>query len=509
MIKIKFNEDFEIITALCLLSQNDFLINQFRVYEFVYIPNLLKKEILFFEKNKISTTFIKLIEKKGLTKVFTNKQFLAQLTEFKNSIIWKKWWSSWEIERNNIKIFLETKLKDLENLIETKYDIEIYIPFFYKKQLIKKDKAQISIISNLGFSFDEYLLNVANENNKTFLSEIYLNILLLINNLDSKKYGHDWKEFSITKFNSELTLLDTFLAKKINWYNFNIENNNPKYEENYKKNYLYTFKNTLPSEIKEQLIHNEIFIIGEQHCISEQETFLCNFLNDLYDLNYRTICLEIPSKFQKFIDSYLEAENEILSENIYMMRNLISFVKEFNKHNKQINIYCIDYDTSLITKNDDFIKRENILTKNFKEVFTNTDNKIIGIFGNFHAQKNKVFYLYRNDNIIPLAQNLAKKHSVFSINTFGLKGEEKLDPFPCRIRYRFNNQNLKYIKTPLKQIIKNNQNGFLIYKKNKKQIIYLDSATYKYIKKSDVIVFDASLVFPIQTVAEWSKIYEK
>lgn len=90
-----------------------------------------------------------------------------------------------------------------------------------------------------------------------------------------------------------------------------------------------------------------------------------------------------------------------------------------------------------------------------------------------------------------------------------LRGEEKPDPFSCRIRYRFNNQNLKYIKTSLKQIIKKRQNGFLIYKKNKDQIIYLDFATYKYIKKSNVTVFDASLIFPIQTVAEWSKIYEK
>lgn len=336
----------------------------------------------------------------------------------KNSFIWKNWWSSWEVERNNVKTFLETKLNELEIILGMKYDIEIYIPFFYKKQLIKKDKSQISIISNLGFSFDEYLLNVTNENNKPFLSEIYLNILLLLNNLNSNKSRHDWNEITITNFNSELTLLDNFLERKINWYNFNIENNNPKY----KKKYLYTFNNKLPSEIKEQLILNEIFLIGEQHCISEQETFLCNFLDDLYELNYRTICLELPAKFQKYIDSYLEAENEMLSENIYMMRNLVYFVKEFNKHNRHIKIYCIDYDTSLINKNEDFIKRENILTENFKEVLTNSDNKIIGIFGNFHVQKNKTFYLYRNDNIIPLAQMLTEKYTVFSINTFGLKG---------------------------------------------------------------------------------------
>lgn len=60
MIRIKFNEDIEIITALCLLSQNDLLNNQFRIYEFVYIPNLLKKEISFFEKSKTSTKLIKL-----------------------------------------------------------------------------------------------------------------------------------------------------------------------------------------------------------------------------------------------------------------------------------------------------------------------------------------------------------------------------------------------------------------------------------------------------------------
>ena len=99
---------------------------------------------------------------------------------------------------------------------------------------------------------------------------------------------------------------------------------------------------------------------------------------------------------------------------------------------------------------------------------------------------------------------LSDKYKCMSINTFGLSGEEKVGPINCKIRYKFNNNDI------FKEFINQDDDTFLLkypYKSNK--TVFLDSNTYITIDKNHNSPFDYSLIFKNQFVSSWSYLYEK
>jgi hypothetical protein len=364
--------------------------------------------------------------------------------------------------------------------------------------LIKKN-----FVSNFGYTFEENIMMIQKGDSvlEDNISRLVFNILCETKQLNEISVSNNWKILPKLSNQTELIKLDNLLKTKFERYNLVINNVNsdvalPINNENILSE--EDFINTL-SDV-------EILLFGEQHFISAQEQFLIKIYEKLLRIGFKTIRLEIPEKNQKNLDLFLEGKIEDLDKDICMMRDFIFKVRDIKKLSPEIKIYCVDVDTSTLRTKEDFLKREVKLSNHIDSVKHISNGKILGVFGNYHVQKTKKFYLFRNDESYTFTQILSQKYKCLSVNTFGFSGEEKLGPINYKIRYKFNNL---YKNDILPKKIFQNETFLLNYPPATNQTIFLDSGTYTTITENENSPFDYSLIFKKQSVTSWSQLYEE
>lgn len=507
---IYIDEKLEVLTAICLLSENENVVTAFRQYEFIYIP-AVKKELDFLKEFSLYYFIKKQGRKFSISKLLNNKKFIKELNEITKDKRWKNWWNSWENNINDLKTYYHNLICSLK--IE-KYDYELIIPLYLKNTFIKKENNKTYLISNFGISFEENIQNIQTE--KHFLrddeSKILFNMLSTLEIVKNKQNFfkiNKWYEINQILPNKKAKKIDFYLNNKIDNYNFNFDNyfGSTKVTK-IKSKYICKYSNLLPQKFKDEIKKSQIILFGEQHYAASHETFLCNNLNEFYLLGIRTICIEIPSIYQTSIDLFLTNKEKSLNKNIYMLRDFIYKIKKFNEsfsEGERLKVYCVDFDTKFLSTKESWKIREQVISKNIINIISNNNKKMFCIFGSFHVQKNKIFYLFRNDNIKTLGQILSEKYNVFSINTFALKGEENTGTLSFPIKFIFSLN--KKLPTNFKYLNNSSNAFFLFYEAKKMQTVYIDSFIYKKIKKEE-IPFDVTLVFYNQTIAEWVKDYE-
>lgn len=492
--KITISEDLEIFTAICLLSKDDKILSFFNEVVFFYIPGL-EKNLSFLKESKIQY-LLKTFKGKILLQLLENDEVIKEIEEIKQDERWREWWKCWKTNLTQIINFYNDLINKVLHTFNFELNFEIVIPLFLNKTLYKKTKINNLLISNFGFAFEENII-MNQKGDSLFednISKQIFNISTTFYELnDCLEFSEDWKLIQKLDYKT-LLKIDETLKKHNSDYNF-IKNNI--YLRSLKE-CKFPVESSL-TEFEADLKNSDILLVGEQHFIFEQEDFLIKNFEKLYSLGFHTICLEVPKKFQSELNDFLNGIKDDLNENICMMRDFLFALKK-NKNLELIKIYCVDSDTDLMKTQEDFLKREIEIFRNIKDI--KNDNKIIGIFGNYHVQKNKKFYLFRDDNSKALAELLSQEFSCISINIFGLSGEEKIGPVNCKIRHKFNNlQNFRLGNF--------NEESFFKYKNEENQLILLDSNTYTVLKKTEISPFDYSLIFPKQKVSEWSCIYER
>lgn len=501
------DENLEILTAICLLSENENVLKNFKQFLFSYIP-AVKTELSFLKEYSIYNYIKNQTNKFNLCNLLNDKNLIPELELIKNDKRWKQWWDSWKSNINELESFYRNLLCSI--VIRENNNIEIIIPLYIRDSFVKRQGFKTRIISNFGICFEENLINIGNKNNflKDDLSKIIFNSILTFEKIKQISFfiKNEWKKINQTMSIKKTIEIDSYISNHDNEYNFNINNYlNSQRPSKIKTSQLIKYSGVLPEYFITKINQSKIILFGEQHCVSQHEIFLCANLEKFYNLNIKDVCIEIPSIYQPYIDLFLSDNETSLNKNIYMLRDFIYKIKKFNQNlseNEKIKIHCVDCNTNLLTSKEMWQKRDQIIANNIFSIARKIDSKIIGIFGSFHIQKNKVFYIFRNDNIKTLGQIVNEKYTTFTINTFALKGEEKIGELssPIKLIFPLNSQLTK-------KLLDSKTSIFLFYKFQKNQTVYMDSYIYKKIRK-EISPFDASLIFPYQTIPEWSKDYE-
>jgi len=500
------DENLEILTAVCLLSENENVLKCFKQFLFSYIP-AIRTELSFLRNFPVYSFIKNQIGKFNLCNILNDKKLISEIELIKNDKRWEQWWDSWKSNVNELEIFYSNLLC---SIVKEENNLEIIIPLYIMDSFVRKQGGKTYIISNFGVCFEENIINIGNKNNflKDDTSKIMFNSISILEKIkqNSLFYKKEWKKINQDLSVKKAIKIDSYIFKHDNKYNFNINNyvNSPR-PTKIKAKQLIKYSGALPEYLMTEINQSKIVLFGEQHCIFQHEAFLCAHLEKFYYLNIKDVCIEIPSIHQSKIDLFLSDNETVLNRDIYMLRDFIYRIKKINQNlskAEKIKIHCVDCNTNLLTTKEMWQKREQIIANNIFTIAKQIDSKILGIFGSFHVQKSKVFYLYRSDNIKTLGQIINGKYKTFTINTFALKGEEKIGKLSSHIKLIFplNSQLTK-------KLLDSNNSIFLIYKFQKKQTVYMNSYIYKKIRK-EISPFDVSLIFPYQTIPEWSKNYE-
>jgi uncharacterized iron-regulated protein len=176
--------------------------------------------------------------------------------------------------------------------------------------------------------------------------------------------------------------------------------------------------NNLIKKIKSK----KIVLFGELHGTKEIPNLLLDLFTTILKKESFNLCLEIPSKYQKYFnkfmingdEKYLKKidffydKNQRDGRNSLEYYNLIKSIYNLNKtNNHKIKLFFIDVNESKEQNEREFIIFKNILK-------TISNEKTLIILGDVHASKNKISF--GSTNIIPIGYLMKQKYGDNMIN---------------------------------------------------------------------------------------------
>jgi len=178
-------------------------------------------------------------------------------------------------------------------------------------------------------------------------------------------------------------------------------------------------------EIISKIKNRELILFGEIHGTKEIPEFLSKFFSEIAKEEDFNVCLEIPSEFQKNVDSFFKFNKEKHGDgrNSLEYLRLIQNLKNLNKkYGRDIKIFCIDMGSGIHVWDEKDIQnfREKIMEKNILKYLR--DKKTFVIMGDIHASKKPI--LFGKLKINPVGSRLANKlkDKIYSIRIAPTRG---------------------------------------------------------------------------------------
>jgi len=166
------------------------------------------------------------------------------------------------------------------------------------------------------------------------------------------------------------------------------------------------------SNLISRIKQSRVILFGELHGTKEIPKILLKLFRRLSKEYPFNLCLEIPSKYQRYINRFFDTGNEkyLLMIDFFNDKNQMDGRNSLEYYNlikilyvlkDKINIYCIDVN-KLKNQND----REKLMANNIMKIL-NSNKKTFVILGNIHASKNKISF--NSLEIIPTGYILHNK----------------------------------------------------------------------------------------------------
>lgn len=178
-------------------------------------------------------------------------------------------------------------------------------------------------------------------------------------------------------------------------------------------------------EINSKMKDRQLILFGEIHGTKEIPEFLSKFFSEIAKEEDFNVCLEIPSEFQKNVESFFKFNKEKHGDgrNSSEYLGLIQNLKNLNKkYGRDIKIFCIDIGSGIHVRDEKNIQnfREKIMAKNILKCLK--DKKTFVIMGDIHAFKKPI--LFGKLKINPVGSILFNKikNKMYNIRIMPTKG---------------------------------------------------------------------------------------
>ena len=179
------------------------------------------------------------------------------------------------------------------------------------------------------------------------------------------------------------------------------------------------------NEIKDKIKNKQLILFGEIHGTKEIPEKISEFFSELAKEEDFNVCLEIPSEFQKNVESFFKFNKEKYDggRNSSEYLGLIQNLKNLNKkYERDIKIFCIDMNSGIYVRDEKNIQnfREKIMAKNILKYLR--DKKTFVIIGDIHASKKPI--LFGKLKINPVGSILFNKmkDKIYNIRIMPTKG---------------------------------------------------------------------------------------